>query len=78
MTPGKRDASGPPAPSPTTPTPERRANLNLRELLDEMILLARNVSRNSRGMTSSELTYARERMQWLADEIWDAATKHLS
>jgi len=75
VTPGKRGERGPPAPQPT---PERRANLNLRELVDEMIELARHVSRNARGMSSSELTYARQRMQWLADEIWDAATKGLS
>lgn len=70
MTRGERDT--------VPPGPERRANVTLRELLDEMIELARHVSRNGRGMSADELTYARERMQWLADEIWDAATKGLS
>ena len=70
MTRGERDT--------VPPSPERRANVTLRELLDEMIELARHVSRNARGMSADELTYARERMQWLADEIWDAATKGLS
>lgn len=54
---------------------ERRANLTLRELLDEMIEMARHLSRNAAHMPQSELTYARERMEWLAEEIWDQATK---
>ena len=66
--PGERgDSSG--------PASERRSNLTLRELLDEMIELARHVSKNSARLSSSELAYARERMDWLADEIWESATK---
>lgn len=55
--------------------PERRSNLTLRELLDEMIELARHVSKNSAHLTRGELAYARERMEWLADEIWESAIK---
>jgi hypothetical protein len=54
---------------------ERRSNLTLRELLDEMIELARHVSKNSARLSPAELSYARERMQWLADEIWESAMK---
>ena len=54
---------------------ERRANLTLRELLDEMIELTRHLSRNAAHMPQGELTYARERMEWLANEIWEQATR---
>jgi hypothetical protein len=53
---------------------ERRTNLTLRELLDELIEMVRHLSRNAANMPQPELTYARERMEWLADEIWDQAT----
>lgn len=54
---------------------DRRYNLTLRELLDEMIELARHLSHQAASMSPAELAYARERMEWLADEIWDVATK---
>ncbi len=54
---------------------ERRSNTTLRELLDEMIELARRLSHQAGTMSESDLAYARERMEWLADEIWDVATK---
>ena len=54
---------------------DRRSNLTLRELLDEVVQLARHVSKNAARMSPSELAYARERMQWLADEIWESASK---
>lgn len=60
------------------PTPgdvERRAKITLRELLDEMIEMTRHLSRNAPHMPQNELTYARERMDWLANEIWEQATK---
>lgn len=56
-------------------TPERRSNVTLRELLDEMIELARHLSRNGANMPEHELAYSRERMDWLAAEIWEQATK---
>jgi hypothetical protein len=56
-------------------SPERRSNLTLRELLDEMIEMARHLSRNAGRMPESELTYSRDRMEWLATEIWEQATK---
>lgn len=54
---------------------DRRSNVTLRELLDEMIELARHLTRNSATMVPAELDYARERMEWLAGEIWDVATR---
>lgn len=54
---------------------ERRANLTLRDLLDEMIEMTRHLARNAAHMPPGELTYARERMEWLANEIWEQATK---
>jgi hypothetical protein len=52
---------------------ERRRHITLRELLDEMIEIARHLSQRSPEMSPAELLYARERMEWLADEIWDHA-----
>jgi hypothetical protein len=46
----------------------------LRDLLDELLQLARHLSNNARSMTTSELTYARERLEWLVDEVWEQAT----
>ena len=53
---------------------ERRHNVALRELLDEMTSLARHLSNHAAAMPASELAYARERLEWLADEIWEQAT----
>ena len=53
---------------------ERRQNVVLRELLDEMIELSRHLSNHAATLPPSELTYARERMEWLGDEIWRQVT----
>lgn len=53
---------------------ERRHNVALRELLDEMTSLARHLSSHAASMPPGELAYARERLEWLADEIWEQAT----
>jgi len=53
---------------------ERRHNVALRELLDEMTSLARHLSSHAATMPAGELAYARERLEWLADEIWEQAT----
>lgn len=60
---------------PTPSEVERRANLTLRDLLDEMIEMTRHLSRHAAHMPQNELTYARERMDWLANEIWEQATR---
>lgn len=54
--------------------PERRQNQPLRELLDEMIALARRLSSDGASLSPAELDYAHERMEWLAEEIWEQAT----
>jgi hypothetical protein len=55
--------------------PERRRNLTLRELLDELLLHVRAVARRSSTMTPEELEHAQQRLEWLAEEIWRSATR---
>jgi hypothetical protein len=61
--------------SPSASPDERRRNQPLRELLDEMIQLARHLSNDAQDLSPAELEYAHERMEWLAGEIWDQATR---
>jgi len=56
------------------PKIERRRNPSLREIVDELLEHARDVARRSRTMTPEELSYAQQRLQWLADEVWRVAT----
>ncbi len=60
---------------PTSDPRDRRRNRTLRELLDEMIELARHLANNAADLSPSELDYAHERLEWLADEIWAHATR---
>lgn len=53
---------------------DRRQNVALRELLDEMIQLSRHLSNHAATLPASELAYARDRLEWLADEIWRHVT----
>jgi hypothetical protein len=53
---------------------ERRSNIALRELLDELTAVARHLSNHAATMAPTELAYARERLEWLAGEIWAHAT----
>jgi hypothetical protein len=55
-------------------TDERRVNRELREVLDELVEHVRYVARNVRAMSKQDLEYAEERLEWLADEVWRAAT----
>lgn len=55
------------------PLPERRQKRVLREVIDELIDHVRDVSRGASEMGRSDLEYAQERLQWLADEIWRLA-----
>ena len=52
---------------------ERRANRELREVLDELVEHVRYVARNVGGLSRQDLEYAEERLEWLADEVWRAA-----
>ena len=65
---GRSSGSGP-SQSPS----ERRRNFTLRELLDDLVTHAREISRRATQMTPAELEYAQERLEWLADEVWRVA-----
>jgi hypothetical protein len=54
---------------------ERRRNFELRERVDEVIHLARELSRRASGMSPRELEEAAARLEWLAEEIWESATQ---
>lgn len=56
------------------PRVERRLNRPLREVLDDLIGHARDTARRAKAMTPAELNYAQQRLEWLADEVWRAAT----
>ena len=58
----------------TSPIGERRVNRGLREVLDELVEHVRYVARNVQTMSKQDLEYAEERLEWLADEVWRAAT----
>ena len=53
---------------------DRRQNVALRELLDELIQLSRHLSNHAATLAPTELAYARDRLEWLADEIWRQVT----
>lgn len=55
-------------------TPERRKNPVLRDLLDELLAHVRTLARETPQLPADELRRTRARVEWLADEIWDAAT----
>ena len=52
---------------------ERRANRELREVLDDLVAHVRHVARDVRTMSKQDLEYAEERLDWLAEEVWRAA-----
>jgi len=53
---------------------ERRANRELRDVLDELVEHVRYVARNVGSLSRQDLEYAEERLEWLADEVWRAAS----
>jgi len=53
---------------------ERRHNRPLREVLDDLIGHARDIARRAKAMTPAELAYAEQRLEWLAEDVWRAAT----
>lgn len=60
-----------PEPVPAS-TPDRRSNVELRELLDELLMLVRRLARRADTLPPHELAYAQQRLEWLADEVWRA------
>ncbi|HXQ28405.1 MAG TPA: hypothetical protein VN848_03980 [Gemmatimonadales bacterium] len=61
-------------PTPNASAAERRFNRSLREVLDDLVAHTRELARRSDTMSPAELDYAQQRLQWLADEVWRAAT----
>jgi hypothetical protein len=63
-------------PDSVSPTPnERRVNHVLREVLDELIDHVRTLSNRRGELSEKEIEYAQERLQWLADEVWQLALR---
>lgn len=60
---------------PAASDDDRRSNLALRELLDELLTHVRDLARRGRQLPPQDLEYAQERLEWLADEIWRAALR---
>jgi len=54
-------------------TPERRRNHELREVLDDLIDHIRDFVRTRDDLSPSEIEYAQQRLEWLADEAWRVA-----
>lgn len=63
----RRTGSGP---SSTGRGAERRRNVGLREVLDELIEHVRQLAGTVSTLPPSELEYAQQRLEWLADEVW--------
>jgi hypothetical protein len=57
---------------------ERRNNRPLREVLDDLIAHARDIAQRAKAMTPAERDYAEQRLEWLAEEVWRAATEGAS
>ena len=63
------------SPKPPAPPPQdRRVNPSLREALDDLVAYTRDLARRRSTMSAADLDYAQQRLQWLADEVWRAAT----
>jgi hypothetical protein len=54
---------------------DRRRNPTLRELLDELIELVRRLSREASTLEADQLEYSQQRIEWLADEIWEEISR---
>ena len=52
---------------------ERRVKLVLREVLDELIDHVKDLSNRRGELSAEEIDYAQQRLQWLADEVWQLA-----
>ena len=59
---------------PPANTPERRHNSTLREMLEEFVTHARDITARAATMTPEERDRAVERLEWLADEVWRIAS----
>jgi hypothetical protein len=60
----------------TTPSPsERRHDLALREVVQELLQHVRDLANRARDMSDGDLEYAQQRLEWLADEVWRTLTE---
>ena len=55
------------------PAAERRRNHELREVLDDLVAHVRDFVRTRDDLDPSEIEYAQQRLEWLADEAWRLA-----
>lgn len=58
------------APRTTTAADDRRENLVLREVVNELVDHVRWISQHLHELSAERLDYAQERLEWLADEVW--------
>lgn len=49
---------------------DRRSNMALREVLDELIDHVRVISRDRGTLSPEDSEYKQQRLEWLADEAW--------
>ncbi len=49
---------------------DRRSNMALREVLDELIDHVRAISRDRGTLSLEDSEYKQQRLEWLADEAW--------
>jgi hypothetical protein len=54
---------------------ERRQDIALRELVQDLLVHVRDLSSKARNMSDRDLDYAQQRLEWLADEVWRAVTE---
>ena len=68
MTPAKKRAS-------SRNQPERRQRTALREAVQDLLQHVRSIADGARTMSDDERSYAEERLEWLADEVWRTMTE---
>lgn len=71
----KRARKAPKAVTPQATPSDRRHNLALREVLDDLVEHVRWISRNVTSLGPDEMEYAQQRLEWMADEVWRLAVE---
>ena len=67
----KRDSKG----KKDSPQADRRSNLALRDVLNDLIEHVRAITNSCNEMPPAEIEYAQRRLEWLADEVWRLAVE---
>ena len=57
------------------PGKERRHDFALREVVQELLDHVRDLAKKARDLDDTELEYAQQRLEWLADEVWRTVTE---